>query len=115
MTDIFISYSRKDRERIKPLAEALQKTCGWSVWWDVRIPAGKTFDEVIETALDKARCVIVVWSETSVKSHWVKTEAEEGRDRGILIPIAIDDITNSIGFQASSDRRFFYMEGRYQY
>ncbi len=55
MTDIFLSYAREDRERVRPLVEALQAAGGWSVWW-----AGKTFDEVIEQALNKARCVLVV-------------------------------------------------------
>jgi len=39
---------------------------------------------VIEAALDAARCVIVLWWKESVKAHWVLTEAEEGRRRGIL-------------------------------
>ena len=41
MGDIFISYAREDRNRIKPLAEALEKQ-GWSVFWDRTIPAGQT-------------------------------------------------------------------------
>ena len=33
MADIFISYSRDDRPRVEPLAEALV-SAGYSVWWD---------------------------------------------------------------------------------
>ena len=76
-TDIFISYAREDRSRVKPLAQLLQAE-GWSVWWDPEIPVGLSFDDVIDKALDAARCVIVVWTETSRGSRWVKTEAEEG-------------------------------------
>jgi hypothetical protein len=75
---------------VRPLVHALERH-GWTVWWDrTSIPVGQTFDQVIETALDAARCVIVVWSNASVQSDWVKAEAEDSRQRGILIPVAIE-------------------------
>ena len=37
MSHIFLSYASEDRERVRPLAEALSQQ-GWSVWWD-RSPA----------------------------------------------------------------------------
>jgi hypothetical protein len=97
MSDIFVSYAREDWERVRPLVKALT-TLGMLVWWDYRIPAGKSFDEVIVQALDEARCVLVVWSEKSVKSHWVKEEAEVGRKRGKLVPVRIDNVEPPMGF-----------------
>ena len=90
MADIFISYAREDREKAQPLAEALEQQ-GYSVWWDPVIPPGKRFDEVIEKALEEAKCVVVLWSKSSLKSNWVLVEAEEGRNRGILIPAFIEE------------------------
>jgi hypothetical protein len=55
MSDIFISYARSDREKARLLAETLQQE-GLSIWWDPEIPPGKSFDEVIEDAIDKANC-----------------------------------------------------------
>ena len=98
MADIFISYFRADKKRARPLAEALEKK-GYSVWWDPKIPPGKTFDQVIEEELDSARCVVVLWSEESVQSDWVKEEASEGKRRNILIPVLIDDVTIPLGFK----------------
>ena len=72
--EIVIIYANEDEARVEPLARLLEAT-GWSVWWDRDIPVGRTFDEVIEEALDAARCVIVVWTEESVASRWVKTRA----------------------------------------
>lgn len=40
MSDIFISYAREDRAKVKPLAEALARR-GWKVWWDPTIPTGR--------------------------------------------------------------------------
>ena len=54
---------------------------GHSVWWDRTIPPGRIFDEVIQEALAAAKCVVVLWSETSVRSNWVKTEASDGMAR----------------------------------
>lgn len=90
MSDIFLSYSSKDKARAEIIAEALEAR-GCSVWWDMVIPPGQTFDEVIEQELDAAKCVIVLWSHKSVKSKWVKTEASEGDRRGILVPVLIEE------------------------
>ena len=91
MADIFISYAKKDREKVEPIALALMEQ-GWSVFWDRAIPGGKTWDEVIEEELDAAKSVIVVWSKISIKSRWVRAEAEEGLHRNILVPVSIEDV-----------------------
>lgn len=98
MSDIFISYAREDRQRAQIFAEALQKQ-GWSVWWDRNILSGKLFDEVIEKELYAAKCVIVLWSENSIKSDWVKEEAAEGKKRDILVPVLINDVPIPLGFR----------------
>jgi hypothetical protein len=98
MSDIFVSYSSKDKERVGTLVKVLEQW-GWSVWWDPKILHGSQFDETIEAELKSAKCVIVVWSTTSVSSHWVKEEAHEGADRSILIPVLIDDVAIPLGFR----------------
>jgi hypothetical protein len=90
VSDIFISYSKSDRAKAQVLAKALERE-GWSVWWDPKITPGKSFDEVIERALEDARCVIVLWSKKSVSSRWVKAEASEANRREILVPALIED------------------------
>ena len=98
MSDIFISYTRKDRPRAEVLAQALERQ-GWSVWWDRAIPAGRTFDEVIEEAIDSARCIVVLWSKSSAPSRWVRTEAEEGARRNVLVPIQIEKAKIPLAFR----------------
>jgi formylglycine-generating enzyme required for sulfatase activity len=89
MADIFISYARADQDKVRPIAKAMEAK-GWSVWWDARIRSGEAFDRVIEKALAEARCVVAVWSANSVESDWVREEASDGLERGILISIAIE-------------------------
>jgi hypothetical protein len=99
MSDIFISYANADRGKAKDIAEALVEQ-GFSVWWDRSILPGKTYDTVIENALDTANCIIVLWSHKSVSSDWVRTEASEGKQRGILIPVLIErDVRIPIEFR----------------
>ena len=99
MSDIFISYSEEDRERTEALAAAFTEQ-GWSVFWDRTVPAGLTWREFIGKELDDARCVLVAWSATSVKSHWVLEEAGIGRTRKILIPVLFEAVQPPSGFAA---------------
>lgn len=91
MSDVFVSYSNSDRERVLPIVQLLGKQ-GWTVWWDRKIPPGKVFDRVIEEAIAATKCVLVVWSRASIESDWVKNEASEGVRRGIMIPVLIDNV-----------------------
>ncbi len=64
MVDIFMSYASADPDRVADLADS-PEAHGWSVWWDRQIPPGRTFDEVIEEAIDEARAVVCVWTDAS--------------------------------------------------
>ncbi len=98
MTDIFLSYSRADRPKAQTMAAALEAD-GFSVWWDKVLRAGQTYDEVTETMLREARVVIVLWSQTSVKSKWVRAEATLGQRNCELVPAMIEDAERPIMFE----------------
>jgi len=100
MAVIFLSYAHQDRQRVAPLADALQRALGCDVWWDRRILPGQQFDETIQQALDAARSVVVVWSSTSVQSRWVRSEAREAVRRNLLVPIMIDRVNLPLEFTA---------------
>jgi len=69
------------------------------VWWDRRILPGENWDGTIEEALSAARCVVVVWTERSVLSEWVRIEANFGRERAILVPVILDDVRIPVTFR----------------
>src|SRR5205085_8184214 len=104
MVDVFVSYSSKDRERVRPLVERLVAE-GWSVWWDRHIESGAAWDAEIEKALDQARCVIVAWSDAAIASEWVRTEAHEAARRNRLVPVLLDRVLVPLRFRRIQSRR----------
>ena len=99
MADIFVSYKAEDRRRIRPLVEALQAE-GFSVWWDEQIGGGATWRHAIETELNAAKCVIVVWSNRSVgpDGTFVQDEATRAQQRHVYVPVLIDKVHLPLGF-----------------
>lgn len=96
--NIFISYAREDRERVRTIAEELARR-GHDVWWDMNLRAGEDYRERIEQALQTARCVVVAWSRHSRESDFVIDEAARGHRRRVLAPVFIDpDIDPPLGF-----------------
>ncbi len=98
MSYVFLSYAREEKSVAAALAAALNAR-GCDVWFDARIEPGTYWDEKIEHALRSSDCVVVLWSKASVASHWVRTEAEEGRTRNVLIPATIDGTEPPLAFR----------------
>ena len=86
---VFISYAREDRARVEPIPRYLN-AAGIDVWWDQRIEVGSSFRFAIQTALDEAACVLVLWTTHSVQKPFVHSEASMGQQRGILKPALLD-------------------------
>jgi hypothetical protein len=97
MADIFISYARKDENKVRMLAEALEAH-GLSVWWDLKIRTGERFDDRIEQMIEEAKCVIVVWSIHSKRSKYVKDEAAFADKLCKLVPVAIEKVEPPLRF-----------------
>jgi tetratricopeptide (TPR) repeat protein len=98
MASLFLSYAREDIERVRPLARALERD-GHNVWWDRHISGGQEFAGAIEEALVAADVVIACWSESAVRSPWVRDEAGAGRDNGRLVPVTLDGCQPPLGFR----------------
>ncbi len=112
VADIFLSYDHEDISKAKQLVASLEKQ-GWSVFWDISsILAGEDFDDVIEKAIDAAKCMIVVWSEASKKSYYVRDEAKKGQKRKILVPILVERIDPPMGFGSIHTENFVAWNGK---
>lgn len=93
---VFISYSKRNRKKVKRIAEALEKA-GFNIWidfWEVRI--GDPIPEKIIKALNEVDYLVVALSKASVDSQWVNLEIgaalirELRERRTILLPIRLE-------------------------
>lgn len=110
MADVFISYASEDRNRVRPLAEALQER-GFNIWWDRSLTAGEDYNTIIEIELQTAKAVIVVWTRGSAASTFVRDEAGRARDDGRLVPVMLDHVTLPLGFGAHQAEDFTRWNG----
>lgn len=90
MTDVFLSYARKNRERVRLIADGLTDD-GYSLWWDTSLKAGDNYGIKIEQALAVTKTVVVCWSEQAKESLWVRAEATEALDNDKLIQLKLDE------------------------
>jgi len=74
MTQVFISYSRRDLDFVEQLAADL-KDAGLDVWYDLSgLEGGARWSREIEKAIRASQYVLVVLSPDSVASEWVERE-----------------------------------------
>lgn len=99
-SDVFISYKAEDRKRLAPLVKALEDE-GFDVWWDQHIGSGTHWREEIETHLDAAKVVIVVWSKKTLapEGRFVRDEAGQAQEAGHYLPITVDNVRPPLGFR----------------
>ena len=97
MAKVFISYARPDLSSARRAAEYLHG-CGLTAWFDEQLPAHRDYADVIEEQLEGAEAVLVLWSRQSVKSQWVRSEANRARERGTLVQGKIEDCSLPMPF-----------------
>lgn len=113
MSDVFFSYSNKDREIVRPVREQLSEL-GFDVFWDQVVPPGQDWDTWIRGELGRARCAVVFWSKTSVASRNVRHEASIASEQGKLIPALLEAISSSdfpLGHHTVQAARLFERKG----
>lgn len=72
--DVFISYSRRDREQMHLIREGLI-AAELSVWSDEKLePGSPSWKLDVQTAIEAAGCVVAVLSPDAKSSEWVNEE-----------------------------------------
>jgi hypothetical protein len=95
MTQVFISYARKDsRELALRLRDDLTKA-GYSVWLDLsEIELGGNFTQDIERAIDTCDVALLLMSHASRESQWCRVEQIRAIRKGKkVIPLRIQSDT----------------------
>lgn len=88
MTQIFISYSRKDLTFVERLAADL-KNSGLDAWYDLsNLEGGSRWHQAIEQAIKDSQSVLVVLSPEALASKWVEKEVLFAEELGKkIIPL----------------------------
>jgi formylglycine-generating enzyme required for sulfatase activity len=80
MSYVFISYSKKDRNYARILADALLNR-GFDVWFDAKIDYGDNWERAIFNAVDGCAAFVVIMSPDSYESVWVQRECHHAEKR----------------------------------
>ena len=87
MADIIFNYHPGDRPTAENLAARVTQL-GWSVLWNRNVTPRPSLDEAAE-----ARCIVVLWTNRSIKSRLLRHQAEIAAERGILLAVRVEPVT----------------------
>lgn len=93
----FLSYAHEDGWHAVKLAERLLQQ-QVAVWWDRYVQSGDEWRQVLDAKLTGSSTVIVLWSQHSRASPFVRDEASRAAQAGKLIQIVLDHKEVPLGF-----------------
>jgi hypothetical protein len=108
---IFLSYAREDGNLALQFVEVLGQQ-EWSVFWDREILGGVAWSGALKDKLRKAGCVIVLWSQHSVSSDYVRHEASFAKISGKLLQAVLADCNVPEPFQDENRIHLTVEDGR---
>jgi len=112
--DVFISYSREDKDRVLDLAAKL-RNAGVSLWIDQGGIDGATlWGEEIVKALENAKVLLLVVTESAVRSHNVAKEVVLASERkGHILPVHLEptQIPSSLRYPLAGIQHIEYFQG----
>jgi TolB-like protein/tetratricopeptide (TPR) repeat protein len=112
--EVFISYSREDKDRVLDLAAQL-RNAGVSIWIDQGgIDGAALWGEAIVNALDSAKVLLLMVSESAVRSHNVAKEVVLASERkGHILPVLLEPtvIPPSLKYPLAGIQQIEYFHG----
>jgi hypothetical protein len=105
---IFISYSRKDREVVRPILSSLQEK-GVRLWWDAGIHAGADWAERLEKRVAACTGLVVFLSPSSTEKkpqNWVLAETRKAASADKeVIPVLLREFPLGLEWAALVEHR----------
>jgi adenylate cyclase len=112
--DVFISYSREDKDRVLEVAQQL-RSAGVSVWIDQGgIDGAAMWGEAIVHAIERAKVMLLMVTEASVRSHNVAKEVVLTSERkGHILPVLLEPtaIPPSLKYPLAGIQQIEYFQG----
>jgi TolB-like protein/Flp pilus assembly protein TadD len=114
VADVFISYSREDKDRVLELAAQL-RSAGVSIWIDQGgIDGAAMWGEAIVHAIENAKVMLLMVTEASVRSHNVAKEVVLTSERkGHILPVLLEptSIPTSLKYPLAGIQQIEYFQG----
>jgi len=112
--DVFISYSREDKDKVLELASQL-RSAGVSIWIDQGgIDGAAMWGEAIVHAIERAKVMVLMVTESSVRSHNVAKEVVLTSERkGYILPVLLEPTTipPSLKYPLAGIQQIEYFQG----
>jgi len=112
--DVFVSYSREDKDRVLELTAKL-RAAGVPLWMDVGgIDGAAMWGEEIVHALEKAKVLLLMVTESAVRSHNVAKEVVLASERkGHILPVHLEptQIPSSLKYPLAGIQHIEYFQG----
>jgi TolB-like protein/Flp pilus assembly protein TadD len=112
--DVFVSYSREDKDKVLALTGRL-RAAGVPLWMDVGgIDGARMWGEEIVNALDKAKVLLLLVSESSVRSPNVTKEVILASERkGHILPVHLEptEIPPNLKYPLAGIQHIEYFQG----
>lgn len=112
--DVFVSYSREDNDKVLELTAKL-RAAGVPLWMDVRsIDGAAMWGEEIVNALAKAKVLLLLVTESAVRSHNVTKEVLLASERkGHILPVHLEptQIPPSLKYPLAGIQHIEYFRG----
>ena len=91
--DVFLSYSKKDRDWVAAFTESLQDS-GVSGWFDASsLAPGERWEDRIQEALRDSKFLVVILSQDLIESPWTFFELGAAvADKKRIIPVFTKDV-----------------------
>jgi hypothetical protein len=85
---VFVSYAHADRARVEPLVMVMKKQ--FNMFWDSDPAPGEVWRRVLAESLQKARCVLGLWTANLTDTSFAASEGDRAAKRGVLLPVKLD-------------------------
>jgi TolB-like protein/tetratricopeptide (TPR) repeat protein len=112
--DVFVSYSREDKDRVLELTAKL-RAAGVPLWMDVGgIDGAAMWGEEIVNALERAKVLLLMVTESAVRSHNVAKEVVLASERkGHILPVHLEptQIPPSLKYPLAGIQHIEYFQG----
>lgn len=109
MKQVFISYSHMDRSDCETIAQLMQQTGEFEIWFDRELLPGEKYRHKIVRKIEEADFFLILVSHNSMSSEWVEDEVEYAKDeRKKILPIFLEE-TSLPGEMAMMLRRYHSM------